>query len=104
MNFREYDQNQGIFAPIIPADVIDDDDPARIISEIIEALDLSKLYDFYSQEGNPAYHPKMMLKVTNILKRFRMLSNSRAMPMPPSSMMRGPKRLPSAPARNCAAA
>jgi transposase len=63
MNFREYDQNQGIFAPIIPADVIDDDDPARIIDEIIESLDLSKLYDFYSHEGNPAYHPKMMLKV-----------------------------------------
>lgn len=63
MNFRAYDQNQGIFAPIIPADVIDDEDPARIIDEIIESLDLSTLYDFYSDEGNPAYHPKMMLKV-----------------------------------------
>jgi transposase len=63
MNFKPYDQRQGIFAPIIPADVLSIDDPAYLINDIIEALDLSKIYEQYSFEGNPAYHPKMLLKV-----------------------------------------
>lgn len=62
-NFREYNQNQGMFCTIIPADLIDEEHPAFIISKVIEKLDLRTIYDSYSNEGNPSYHPKMMFKV-----------------------------------------
>ncbi len=35
----------------------------RYVSDIIDNLDLRQLYTCYSEEGSPAYHPKMMLKV-----------------------------------------
>ena len=34
-----------------------------MIDIIVEKMDLSNLYERYSDEGNPPYHPKMMLKV-----------------------------------------
>jgi len=37
--------------------------PAAIIDLIVERLDLSGIYAQYSYEGNPPYHPKMMLKI-----------------------------------------
>jgi transposase len=62
-NFRPYDQQQTLMCSLVPGDLLDDDHPARVFDRIIESLDLSSLYRKYSKEGNPAYHPKMMLKV-----------------------------------------
>jgi transposase len=62
-NFREYDQRQGVFRQIVPNELLDEDHPARIVDAVVERLDLSELYATYSEEGNPPYHPKMMLKV-----------------------------------------
>lgn len=62
-NFREYNQSQAIFHPILPADLLPPEHPARIIDKVIEKLDLKGIYSFYKTEGNPSYHPKMMLKV-----------------------------------------
>ena len=62
-NFKEYNQEQGIFRPIIPNDLLEPDHPARIVDRVVEYLNLDAIYDDYKEEGNPAYHPKMMLKV-----------------------------------------
>ena len=62
-NFREYNQAQGIFRTIIPDKLLEAAHPARIIDKVVEMLDLQKLYAYYKEEGNPSYHPKMMLKV-----------------------------------------
>ncbi len=62
-NFREYNQNQGILCSIIPAELINEDNPAYIIDRIVEKIDLSRIYQSYYLEGNPPYHPRMMLKV-----------------------------------------
>jgi len=62
-NFRPYDQNQSFFINVSKNSFLEDKHPARIIDLIVEGLDLSGLYAQYSDEGNPAYHPKMMLKV-----------------------------------------
>lgn len=61
--FKEYNQEQGIFRTIIPGELLEVDHPARIIDRVVERLDLEELYSEYSEEGCPAYHPKMMLKV-----------------------------------------
>lgn len=63
MKFKEYNQNQGIFKVIIPNELLDKDDPARLIDKVIERLDLSGIESYYQEVGNTAYHPKMQLKV-----------------------------------------
>src|SRR4030065_836126 len=62
-NFRGYDQRQGVFRQLVPNELLEEDHPARIVDVIVERLDLSEVYAVYKFEGNPAYHPKMMLKV-----------------------------------------
>jgi len=62
-NFREYNQAQGVFRPIVPNDLLEQEHPARVIDRVVELLDLEVIYDEYKEEGNPPYHPKMMLKV-----------------------------------------
>ena len=54
---------QGELLPTYTSDLIDEDHPARILSAIINTLDLSVLYSKYSWEGGETYHPKSMLKV-----------------------------------------
>jgi len=62
-NFRTYDQEQSFFITVTKDKFLDAGHPAAIIDTIIERLDLEILYSRYSKEGNPPYHPKMMLKI-----------------------------------------
>ena len=62
-NFREYDQCQGVYRQLIPAQLLEEDHPARIVDAVVERLNLDRIYAWYKEEGKPAYHPKMMLKV-----------------------------------------
>ena len=62
-NFRPYDQRQRFFVDVSKDSFLEEKHPARIIDLVVEGLDLSELYEQYSDEGNPPYHPKMMLKV-----------------------------------------
>jgi transposase len=61
--FKEYNQRQGFFRTIIPHELLEQNHPARIIDIVVERLNLEKLYDEYSEEGCPGYHPKMLIKV-----------------------------------------
>jgi transposase len=62
-NFRDYDQSQVHFVPVKLSTFLEADHPARVIDLVVERMDLSCLYECYSEEGNPPYHPRMMLKV-----------------------------------------
>ncbi len=62
-NFRRYDQCQRLLLPLDLGDFVPVDHPARFIDAVVEGLDISLIVDTYSVEGNPAYHPRMMLKV-----------------------------------------
>jgi len=61
--FREYNQSQGVFRQLIPNELLEDEHPARIIDTVVEQMNLEGIYMWYKDEGQPAYHPKMMLKV-----------------------------------------
>ena len=54
---------QGSLLPTYPSDLVAEDHPARLLSEIVDALDLSVLYGKYSQEGGKSYHPKSLLRI-----------------------------------------
>jgi len=62
-NFRPYDQKQDFFVTVSKRTFLEEKHPASIIDLVIEKLDLTEFYEQYSDEGNPPYHPKLMLKV-----------------------------------------
>lgn len=62
-NFRDYDQSQIYFVPVRLDNFLETEHPARVIDIVVERMDLSSLYERYSDVGNQPFHPKMMLKV-----------------------------------------
>lgn len=62
--FRPYDQKQVFLLPPSLGDFLDESHPAHVINDIVERLDLSRLENRYGHMGQPAYHPRLMLKVT----------------------------------------
>lgn len=63
MNFKDYNQSQLFLFPPSIEELICESHPVRIVNDIIEKLNISPLLSAYKNEGNPSYHPKMMLKI-----------------------------------------
>ncbi len=62
MPLRPYDQDQMFLLPPSLNEWVMHDHPARAFSEIIDRIDTTAFRE-PKEEGRPAYHPKMMLKV-----------------------------------------
>ena len=63
MKFRHYDNTQAMLFPPALEDFIPSHHLVRALDAIVEQLDLTKLYESYSEEGQPGYHPKLLLKL-----------------------------------------
>ena len=63
--YKPYISNDTLLFPPNLGDFIPQDAPARLISEIVDLMDLKEIHDSYSKssEGQPPYHPAMLLKV-----------------------------------------
>ena len=61
--FKTYDQGQRILFPTSLDERIPEHSPARLVSRIVDNLDLSELIRTYEKYGAPSYHPRMLLKV-----------------------------------------
>lgn len=63
--YKSYITNETLLFPPNLGDFIPADAPARLISDIVDCLDLKEIHDSYSKapEGQPPYHPAMLLKV-----------------------------------------
>jgi transposase len=44
-------------------DFVEESHPAHVINDLVDLLDLSALEAYYGNLGQPAYHPRLMLKV-----------------------------------------
>ncbi|MDA0799456.1 MAG: IS1182 family transposase [Chloroflexi bacterium] len=62
--FRTYDQSQPFLLPPSLRDFVDEGHPAHLINDLVDLLDLTMLEARYGSLGQPAYHPRLMLKVT----------------------------------------
>jgi transposase len=62
-NVRAYSQHQMQMFPPTVRSLIEDDHLCLVVDDVVKVLDLSCLYQKVSPEGNPAYHPAMMLKI-----------------------------------------
>lgn len=59
--FRKIDREQTNLIPPSLRELIPDDDLVLTVIDVVDQLDLSKLYGHYNRLGSHAYHPKMML-------------------------------------------
>jgi len=63
LHFRSYTTNQMVLFPQRIDENIAENDPVRIVSSIVDHLDMSSVNNLYSGMGRCPYHPRMMLKV-----------------------------------------
>ena len=63
IRFKFYNQEQGELFPSYLGEKIPQTHPVRLLSGIIDHLDLTELYSTYKDFGCPSFHPRMLLKV-----------------------------------------
>ncbi len=62
--FRPYHVNQGLLLPPDLRDWLPEGHLASFISDVVDALDLSAIFESYkTRHGQPPYHPAMMVKL-----------------------------------------
>jgi transposase len=62
-NFLEYNPEQAYLLPPSVRDVLGEDHLCFFVHRAVEKLDLQEFEAVYSDEGHPAYHPALLLKV-----------------------------------------
>ena len=62
-NFMEYNPEQAYLLPPSVRDVLGQEHLCFFVHRAVERLDLREFEQGYSEEGHPAYHPALMLKV-----------------------------------------
>jgi len=62
-NFYEYNPDQGYLLPPNVREVLGEGHLCFFVHQAVERLDLKELEGRYSEEGHPAYHPALLLKV-----------------------------------------
>ena len=63
MSFKSCEQDEGMLFPAHLGDLIGEDHLARAVSEVVDKLDIRAITGTYSDLGQKAYHPRMMLKL-----------------------------------------
>lgn len=63
ISFKEYNQGQSSLFPTRLDQYIPKDSPVRLVSKIVDELDISVITKGYKAGGCTGYHPRMMLKV-----------------------------------------
>jgi transposase len=61
--FKKYDQDQQFLLPYSLKEFVPEGHIARVINDIVDVIDITKIEETYSEEGCPAYHPRCLLKI-----------------------------------------
>ena len=63
VKFKSYHQNQGMLLPPSLDEMIPEHHPVRVVSQIIDQVNLDPIIKKYKTGGCTSYHPRMLLKV-----------------------------------------
>jgi transposase len=63
VSFKEYQQGQVCMFPLRLDEKIGADAPVRLVNQIVDELDISKVINTYKGGGTSSYNPRMMLKL-----------------------------------------
>ncbi len=61
--FKRYDQKQQFLLPLCLEEFVPENHIARVLNDLIDLVDISDIESTYSEEGCPAYHPRLLLKI-----------------------------------------
>lgn len=61
--FKHCNQHQTVLLPYSFDDLITEKHPVGIVDHVVESINIQPLLKANNKEGNPGYHPKMLLKV-----------------------------------------
>jgi transposase len=61
--FKQYNQGQVCMFPMSLDEKIPAAAPVRLVNQIVDKLDISKVFETYKGGGTSSYHPRMMLKL-----------------------------------------
>ncbi len=61
--FKSYKENESLLLPPSLGELVPPTHPARIVSNIIDHLDISSIESKYKGGGTSGYHPRMLIKV-----------------------------------------
>ncbi len=61
--FKAYSQGQTTLFPVSLDSKISQDSPVRLVNQIVDNLDISKIIDTYKGGGTSSYPPRVMLKI-----------------------------------------
>ena len=61
--FKEYDPDQGMLLPPSLEELIGKTHAVRVVSSVIDRIDIGPLAETYKGGGTSSYHPRMLLKV-----------------------------------------
>lgn len=76
--FKPYTQSQPSLLPPSLDELVPSNHPVRVVSSVVDSLDLSVLYSAYEGGGTSSYHPSMLLKVV-VYAYLRNIYSSRKM-------------------------
>lgn len=76
--FKPYTQSQPGLLPPSLDELVPENHPVRVVSSVVDSLDLSVLYSAYEGGGASSYHPSMLLKVV-VYAYLRNIYSSRKM-------------------------
>jgi len=80
LHFKHYDQKQPMLLPPSLEELIEPNHPVRVVSSVIDQINIDVLLKQYKPGGTSVYHPRMLLKVmvycylTNIFSSRKMES------------------------------
>lgn len=61
--FKDYTPNQLMLLPPSLEELIPAHHPVRTVNSVMDQIDLSPVYAYYSENGASSYHPRMLLKI-----------------------------------------
>src|SRR5690606_19010250 len=63
VTFKPYQMDQLMLLPPSLDELIPEDHPVRVVSAVVDRIDMKRLVKAYKGGGTSSYHPKMMIKV-----------------------------------------
>ena len=61
--FKRYDQKHQFLLPFNLEEFVPENHIARVLNDIIDVVNIDAIESTYSEEGCPAYHPRLLLKI-----------------------------------------
>jgi transposase len=61
--FKRYDQQQQFLLPLNLEEFVSENHISRVLNDLIDVVDISAIESTYSENGCPAYHPKLLIKI-----------------------------------------